>query len=228
MAAVFLVGWTPGTAAKVISLLGFTGDFAKPWTLLTYPFATVAIGQGILFLVFELIWFYIVGSSTEKTDGVKNYLLIFFGYTLLGSFVVGVGGGLLGADARLTDIWLPLSGITCLWCARNQSAQVRFLGVIPVSGKVLAVITAASNLLIFGSGAPLLGVLALAPCVAGWLHGTSATMKSRKQVVSGRGQKAQNPEEFDKFLGQVRSKEKERQEKERLRRLLEGGSSEEE
>jgi len=229
MAAVFLIGWTPGTAGKVVELLGCDGSFAKPWTFLTYPFAAVAGGRGILFLVFELVWFYWIGTSTEKSDGVKNYLLAFFGYTLLSALSTAFVGSLLGFPNLLAGVWLPLSALTCLWCARNQTASIRLLGVIPVSGKILAVITAVGNLLMYGSGAPVLGVLAVLPCVVGWLHGSGVIFgKKQSMVVSGRGQKAQDPKEFDKFLGQVRSKEKERAEREKLRKLLEGGSSDSE
>jgi len=226
MFVTFVVAWVPSMSTGVVEWLGCNGTFVKPWTFLTYPFATTGSGAGIIFDALQWFWLFWIGSSIEKSDGWKGLLLSFFGYTLLAGLLTAACGRLTGPPVLLVGPWLPISALTCVWAGRNPAAIIRLMMVIPVNGKILAVVTAATDLFIYGAGAPFIGVLAALACVVGWFHGTGAILARReKPVVSGRGQRAQNPKEFDQFMTQVRAREKEREERERLRRLLEGGPS---
>ena len=222
----FVLAWIPSMSHGVVTWMGCDGSLAKPWTFLTYPFAWNGEGSGIIFLAFEWFWFYWIGTSLESSDGWNGLLLAFFGYTLLAGLLTALCGHLLGWHGILLGAWLPVSALTCVWAGRNPKMEIRLMMFIPVSGKILAILTAAANLFIYGTGFPLVGALAALPCVVGWLHGSGVLLGRRKTtVVSGRGNRAQSPQEFERFISQVRLKEKEREERDRLRRILEDGPS---
>jgi hypothetical protein len=227
MFVMFVVAWIPTMTRSVVEWLACDGTLNKPWTYLTYPFAWNGDGTGFVWLALGWLWLYWIGTSIEASDGWKGLLLTFFGYTLLAGFLTAFCGHLAGWPGTLFGAWLPISAMTCIWAGRNPAAIVRLMMCIPVSGKVLAVITAAIDLFLYGTGYPVVGLLAALSCLVGWLHGTGAIFRKRKPtIVSGRGHRAQSQAEFESFITQVRSKEKEREERERLRKLLEGGPSE--
>jgi hypothetical protein len=178
-------------------------------------------------MAFAWLWLYWVGSSIERTDGPLGLVKAFFGFTVLASVLVAPASLAMGRPVLLAGGWLPVSALTCVWCARNPTATIRLMAVIPVSGKVLAVITAVTTLIVYGSGAPVAGLLATVPCAVGWAVGGGRIGRRRTgTIVSGRGNRAQSPQEFDRFISQVRKREQEREERERLRKLFEDGPSE--
>ena len=82
--------------------------------------------------------------------------------------------------------------------------------------------TAVFDFFTFGHGMPLVGVMAVVSCGAAFVHGSGFRFSTKKKpVVSGRGNRAQSQKEFEGFIDKVRTREKERDERERLRRLFE-------
>lgn len=220
MVLVFLVAWFPGMERLAVTL-SCNGSLDRLWSFLTYPFAPGVVG-GLVFLVLEWAWLYWIGSSLEKSEGTRAFGVQFLGSTLAGSLLTALGSFLAANPVSIAGPWLPVAALTCLWCARNPSVTVRLMMVIPASTKVLAVVTAVVTVLFYGNGAPLVGVFAALPCALAWLYGSRKLVPAKRQVVTGRGP-SRSPAEFDKFMESVRSKEKERREQERLRKLLEGG-----
>lgn len=223
MAAAFLVAWGSGSTAGIVQALACDGSLQRWYTYLTYPLAPGTAGGGILFLVLEWLWLYWIGTSLETSEGVKRFALVFVGCVLAGSVFLALGAFLLKLQIGLSGPLVPISALTCVWCARNQQARILLMMIVPVSGRILAVVTTVLTVVMYGSGSPLLGLFAALPCALGWFYGLGALIPRRKPVVTGRGP-AQSSAEFDKFVQKVRVKEKERDERERLRKLLESSS----
>lgn len=222
----FLIAWGSGFDPRVLSSLVCDGSLNRFYTFLIYPLAPTEMGAGVLFLVLEWLWLYWIGTSLEREEGAGRMAAIYAVSILVGSISMVLGGVLLNRQIAVGGPLLPVSALTCLWGARNQNARVMLMMVVPVSGKILAIVTAVLAVIAYGSGAPLLGLFALIPCALGWFFGIGAFRKRAKTVVTGRGP-ARSTEEFDQFVEKVRAKEKERKDQERLRKLLEAPPTDE-
>ena len=110
-----------------------------------------------------------------------------------------------------------------LWCARNQTTTIMLYGIIPLTGKWLAIIDVIIVILIYGNGYPLLGVFAAAPLVLAYLYALERLpglgyQVTRQEVQATRAQARYN----ESYYEEVRKREQEREERERLRKLFEG------
>ncbi|MBS1715635.1 MAG: hypothetical protein JST30_15000 [Armatimonadetes bacterium] len=223
-AVAFFVNW--GTGQSLVPWLDCAGDFSRPWTLLTYSVVPLGSPREFLWMFFGLWFLYGVGTSLERTSGVKGLLGVYFGYSLasavLGSLVAkGVGLPLL-----LTGPWIPIAALVCLWAGQGPTQEIRLMGIVPLQARWFALLTAVALVVCYGAQSPLIGAAVAAPCLAAWFQGAGTLFAPRRRaVVSGRGQRAQSGEEFDAFMTKVKEKEREREERERLRKLLEGSVS---
>ena len=124
--------------------------------------------------------------------------------------------------------WLPISALTVIWAARNQSAQLRLYGLIPMSGRLLAVITVVMDIFMLGSQSPVIGVVATLPLGLWWLFGNnqipfaSFSGESISKRLTDRPVMRGTQVYDQKYYDDVKDREIEREEKERLRRLFEG------
>lgn len=221
-------------AASFVQLLAFQADaaLARPWSFLTYPFAILQPGSAFFFLLLSGLWLYQMGSAVERDLGAQRYLGVFFGFALLGSLAVWLFSGLAPRAGALYGGLLPVGALTMIWAARNSHAQVMFFGLVPVTAKVLAAITAGIVFFGIGSMHPIYGLAALLPLALAWFWALDR-LPLRYPV----GGSTYNPARVDRKLiareeardreyrNRVREKEKEREERERLRRLFESSLS---
>lgn len=223
---VFLINWfTVANGAPLYRALALeTGAFAsKPWTLLTFG---VNNSPAAIFAVFcTLLWLFMVGGQVERELGLRNYLLSFFGFGALGGLFV-LGAAAVASPIVLAGTAIPLGAITMLWGARNRSQTIMFFGIIPMSALVLCVVTGAMVFLSLGFGNPLAGVAGVLPLVLAWFW-ASDKLPVRYPVASftssGMSAKEKKREQarFNAYMEDVRAKEQERREKDRLRELFE-------
>ena len=76
--------------------LAFYSNWSQPWGLATYPFSLSGFGLSIIAFLFELWWFFWVGSSAERDLGTQKFVGVFFGSTVLAGIFLGVGLNILG------------------------------------------------------------------------------------------------------------------------------------
>lgn len=226
----FLLAWF-GMRSVFGDLLAFSSDQAlsRPWTLLTYPFASVGDGRGLIFFLFLLLWLWWVGSTLERSLGRSFYLATFGVLTLLGSLSMLVGGLLTGAGAVLLGPGLVVAALTMIWCAKFPEATIMLFMVVPFKGKWLAILTAALTLFGYGTGAPLLGAFALIPLALGWLFGAGKLpigTPSRGPSRVSKSEQKKKEVEHRSYMDSIRKKQKDREERERLRKLFESSISE--
>ncbi|MCW5936670.1 MAG: hypothetical protein KIT11_05125 [Fimbriimonadaceae bacterium] len=225
LAVGFVLGWIPSVGQQWGSAVIFDGSLSRPWTLLTYPFGGLG---GALSYIFAGLWLHGVGRYIEEREGSGRLLFFFFGLALVASLGIALAALSGIRPALLGDPWIPIAGLTCIWAAREPDQPIRFMFVLQLAAKWVALVAAVLIFFGYGAGAPLIGVLAVLPCVVGWFYGRgNLRLPARDRMVStGRGP-AQSPKEFDAYINKVKDRERERDERERLRRLLESSVSEE-
>ena len=219
----FFISWFSLKNLSLATFFACTGNLAKPWTFLVYPLGSSGFGQEFPYLILEAFWLYMIGSELESAWNWKKFLASFFVYGLASALICTLLGYFTSGQFALLGAWIPISGLTCAWAARNPMQVVRFMMVFPIQARFLALITALSDLFIYGTGNPLMGLGAASACVLGWFQGKGAfDLKNQKTVSGSRGGKAQTQREFESFIDNVNSRKKEREERDRLRKLLEG------
>jgi len=204
------------------------------WTFVTYPWAYMPLGNGLslMFFAFLMFWLIQVGMSVEREMGTARFAALWFGATLLAGMVM-IGGGTIGhIPVGLAAPYLPESAITVVWCVRNRNTSILLYGFIPVTGFWLGWATAVINVLLYGAGNPVLGILSCVhlaiayffaadkipflPYAAsgGYQHGRR--IKPNEKEATTRGQVRYDQTYFD----EVKRRETERAEQERLKKLF--------
>lgn len=229
IALCYVIAWLGSTLALVQNLGLLTATAGqRPWTFLTYPWAQAGLGGDVLWFILGLAWLYWFGTPVERDHGSGKFALIFGLATVLGGISIWLGTMLLKADYGLFGAFLPDSVITVLWAARNANKPICFWG-ITIPGIWIGVLSTVLVLFSIGAGMPMLGLFALIPVVLAWLYGlnklpiaygtgrTGSTRFMNNLDNAGRGVKTQNKAYFD----EVRKREQERQERDKLRDLFE-------
>lgn len=221
----FLLSWIPSVGEVLRYWLAFDPARVLPWTPITYPFVTDGNGGGILFFILGMLWWYWVGSGLERTTGPWGLLLNFLAASFLEALMC-LFASMLGMRAGLMGQFLPVSFMTVAFCARDPESQIQFWGIIPVKYKILALITGLIVVFGFGTGQPILGLMVGAPLVLAWFYGAGKLpVTLAGSSVDRNIDKRRENKEFDEFMTKVKSKEKEREERDRLRKLFEDSMS---
>lgn len=225
LAAAFLAAWLMANGQTMESL-AFLAAPLRLWTFLTYPLAFPPGGGGFLYLVLECFWLFMIGTQLERWLRPAGLLVSFFGYAALSAALAWLVHLTSGADFVLSGPLLPVASLTCVWAGRNPDSPILLFGIIPLAAKWIALLLALGALFAYGIGAPAVGVAVALPCLLAWFQGRRrvSLFERQKTVVTGRGQRAKSETEFDAFMKKVKDKEKERDEREKLRKLLESGT----
>ncbi|MGI4792064.1 MAG: DUF1751 domain-containing protein, partial [Janthinobacterium lividum] len=114
-----------------------TNFFHAPWTLVTYPL--VSAPPFALMLTVTWVFFWLSGSSLERSWGSPRYAIFFFAVTLFSSLSLLLGGLLLHQDILpLNDLFLPLTGLIVAFCMLNMEQKITVY-FFPVKAKYLAI-----------------------------------------------------------------------------------------
>lgn len=203
--------------------------FSRPWTLLTYPWAYSPFTDGLslMFFFFMLIWLYSVGPGLEREMGSGRFAAFWGFFTLIPAILMSLVGGF----ALYGGPFIPEAAVTIAWCFRNRGQSIALYGVLPVPAPWLAAITAFSTLMVHGAQNPLFGIAATAPLALAMLFaqnklpiafggGRTSGGGFRQQKVKVHANRAQA--QYDEsYYDDVLRREKERDERERLRKLFE-------
>ncbi|AIE85638.1 hypothetical protein OP10G_2270 [Fimbriimonas ginsengisoli Gsoil 348] len=221
-----VLGFAQGRGLESIALYGDWWN--RPWTLVTYPWAFMPFqtGMGILGMVFLVMWVMWVGASLEREMGSGRFALFLLAMTVIPGLVLGLASLASKENVLVAQPWLPIEGITVAWCTRNPSAVIHIFGVLPVSGKWLGWLTVVGTFLTLGSTNPMFGVLACVHLALAWAYvsgklpiryrGEGVFQVKKKPSHATRAQAQYDESYYD----EVRKREKERSERERLRQLL--------
>ena len=211
-----LAGWlTQGRSTVPLALAG-----NQPWGLLTYPWAYSPLTSsfGLIFLLFSMMWLVTYGGAVERDLSTPRFAVFWILATLLPGLVA------LVLRLPLDGPWLPIAALVVAWCARNRGAALNFWG-IPLSSSVLAAIVAGTVVFSYGAGNPLFGLFMALPLGVAWAFGGgllptaySGSSSKRRKESTVRGGTVYDK----KYFEDVKAREIEREEQERLRKLFEG------
>ena len=208
--------------------LAFTPDLSKPWTLLTYPFS-VLVGRVFWFAI--ALWVtYQFMSDLERRLGAWGMALFFFAVTLLGGFGFFIGLQLFPTPSTVLSLNLPLEVVVFTWSLTNAGGQIMLFAVIPVPTRVLMWLCVAAVVIEHGWGSPFVGLFAALPLLVAWLYATDRIPFMRFGAVpdlTPKKEQKRDNRQFDSYMSDIKSRERERAEKERLRKMFESSLSDE-
>lgn len=192
----------------------------RPWSVLTYPLAYSGLGGpfALLCFIFLIIWVFWIGGFLERDAGIGKAALFWTGMTVLPALLLGLGMRLSGEGTFVFGPFLPVSAVSVYWGVRNKEAVVMLWGILPLKGIYIAALAVAGTFFVWASPVWWLGFFAVAHTGLAWwiaqkglLRAPAIPKKTKAQV-----------EREERFEEDVRRRKRERDEQERLRRLLEG------
>jgi len=230
--AVFLLYFFTGQGAGLIGRwVPFYASawYFRPWTWFTYPFLEFPS----LFVLLTLWVLYSLGGMLERSWGSLNYAVVFFALTAISALAFVPAFYLFGMAVPLQGLGLPLTALITAWASLDPEMEVSYWGV-PVKTKLIAAIVVAFQYFSFGlSGmGPLAALFSLAGPAAAYLYvrkmprlnldpgslrpgGRRAPSRPRPLL------REESPEERERAGGfNPFRRRQEREEMERLRRLL--------
>lgn len=186
----------------------------RPWSVLTYPLAYDP--NSIISILFSGLWLWGVGHSLENELGSRRLALFFGAATALAALCLWVGALGLDRPGVMSTAWTPVAALTVAWGTRNPSAEVRFMFVLPLTGKWLAWLAAA---LVFFGTTPQLAIFAALPLLGAYFYASNRIAWLPWAGASRRPER-KSQAKFLKFQDEVNRRARERAERERLKNLL--------
>lgn len=191
---------------------------AKPWTILTWVLCGGAMGP--IGLLCAGVWFYGIGGIVEREMNSRRYAVFCLAVTLVTSLLVGVAA-LLGIAAMLSGAWVLLVAITVAWATRHPEQPITFMLVLPLKARWLAWISVG---LLFFAASPELAPFLIVPQglvvlfasnrIPGLRYQEMAVFTSPKPTARERAREK-------RFLDDVKRRETDRAERDRLRQIFE-------
>lgn len=222
LAAMFLLEWLAhfGSAA----LLAFrVGEGSSPFTAFTYPFASAGDGNALLNVIFSCLWLWQVGGQIESEIGSQRFAALWVIGSVMPALFLKLASLMLPYAGVLAGAWLPLAALTVVWASRNPNAVVRFNLIIPIQAKWLGVLTVLLVLFAMGNGNPLIGVVACLHLAFAWAYASGRfPFLPYGRATIGASRVAHKADLMSPaYYDEVRRREQEREERDRLRRLFE-------
>lgn len=228
------VGWFSLTL--IAAIVGFFGNGItsrlfgwsaahsdRIWGVVTYPFAlTLPPGLGIIFFIFLLMWILQMGGSVERDLGTVRYAIFWVVMTVLAALLVTVGGLVTKVDGGAEGPLLTLAAVSVAWCTRHATAPMSFWG-IPIQARWIGWLMVAFAFTTYGFANPILGAFACLHLGVAHLFAANRIpgLEYSAPIYKAKPSKAAR-ERDAKYFDEVRAREQERQERERLRKLFEG------
>jgi len=198
----------------------------QPWSLLTYPFAYVGVGDigQLLWFLLLIAWLFMAGASLERQIGTPRYAVLWFAMTALPALILWAGMLLTGRGIVIHGPYLPVAAISVIWATRNQNAAVSLMGILPLTGKWIGWIVVAGTFFNYGGGNPILGVFAILHLAIAYAYADNKIpfLQFSRPVSNHHKPSKEQIERENAYFDEVRRREKERDERERLRKLFEG------
>lgn len=194
----------------------------SPWSIFTYTFSAPATGDWAIGILFAALWLWGMGASVERDIGAGRFVAFFFIMTTLGALAYFIGFLLLGPTSARPFIgpFMAIAAVTVVWGTRNPTACVQLMFVLPITGKWLAWVSAA--LVFLSTDSRTLAIFACVPLILAWAFAAEKlpipyrAVPRDRRVRGGVG----SPRE-SAYFDEVRKREQDRKERERLRKLFE-------
>ena len=199
--------------------------YLRPWTWFTYPFLELPS----FWILITLYVLYSMGGMLERSWASANFAALFFAFTGVGALGFVPAYYLLGKPVVLVGLSLPLVALITAWAAMEPELEVSFWGII-VKAKFLAAVWVA--LIYFQMGMaydPITALFSLAAPAAAFFYVRKLPRlnldvrfrPARREPLlrEDRPRRERPPRESVPGQNPLRRRQ-EREEMERLRRLL--------
>lgn len=188
-----------------------------PWTFLSYPLFPAG---GLLAVLLGGWWLWGIGGIVERELGSLRYLAMIVLVTVLAPIFMWLGSMAMKLDGTLAGYWMILPTVTVAWATRHPSDNVLFMLMLPIQARWIGLI---SVLFVFFGSPPQLAPFAVCPLALVWAFADNRLPISYGSSAARKGARSRSGPIDDSFLSDVYHREKEREERERLRKLFEGG-----
>lgn len=191
-----------------------------PWGILTYPMVALG-GWELLYTVLSALWLYFCAGWLELKLGTRSLLI----HALVFTVFFGVCAIAL-QQANLGDMYpgpfMLVAALTVLMAAYVPEMVIRLCGILPIKMLYIGLLSTAMVFFYNGDINRIGGILLTIPIGLIWLYGMGKlhVPSPKKQT-----ERAKN-RDFDQFYSKVRTREKEREEREKLRKLFESSYGE--
>ena len=222
----FLASWL--SQDQLFRALAFESRvaLAEPWRIFTWFLAITRFD--IIGTLFSALWMYWIGTTVERELGTGRFVAFFAAMILIPTALIWLGLSMLNNTGVLSSPYLPIAGITVAWATRNPLSQVMMMMVIPVQARWIGWLVAILVFFGYGAtfGAPLMGAFAAAHLALAYAYASNKLKFmpwGRATYVDKDAQKRMKweREKDEKYFDDVRRREMEREERERLRKLFE-------
>jgi hypothetical protein len=168
-----------------------------------------------------------VGVQVESELSGPKYAFVLGLFTILCPLFIWIGSLITRQAGWMAGPWVTVEGVTIVWATRYPEAVCRLFGIFPIKAKYLGWLGAA---IIFFSATPVLAIFLAVPLIGIWAFAANklpfvAYGKPKDDRPTSRYRK--HWKEDENYFSDVKRREKEREERERLRKLFEGGSGDE-
>lgn len=215
--------------AGYVSLALLPGWQGHPWSILTYPWASIPLFQptDVVWLALEIYFIYWFGGAVEREMGSVRYAIWVAGLIVLAGVCTGLGGQVSDVDWIVVGPWLLSAALVVCWCNRNRNASIRLWMVLPLPSRWLGWLVVASVFLSYVRPSPIVGVFACLHLILAWAY--SSDKLHPLEFAAARPYRPTKPQEpirmggvtyDEKYYEDVKRREKERLEQERLKKLL--------
>jgi len=203
-----------------------------PWAMLTYPWASIPVAQptDLVWVAVEMYFIYWFGGAIEREMGSAKYAIWVAVTIVLAGVCTGLGGQIANVDWAVIGPWLPSAALVVCWCNRNRNASLRVWMVLPLPSRWLGWLIGAAVFLTYIRPSPIVGAFACLHLVVAWAYASDKLPfdfgDARPRSRAYRPTKPQEPIRMggvtydEKYYDDVKRREKERLEQERLKKLL--------
>jgi membrane associated rhomboid family serine protease len=209
----FVLKW--GGVVKTSLFFSPDGWQAAPWGWVTYPLEPTG---GFLGIFFACLWLFQCGSMVERDLGALKYGLTILVLGTLSAICVFVGYLVMQQAQPLAGPYLWLAFVTIMWATRGPLNTVLMFGLIPIQARWLGWLSA--GLVFFGTS-PQLALFSAIPLILAWAFASDKLPIAYGAPRPKKKQYAKNVRENDEYFAEADRRTKEREERERLRKLFE-------
>lgn len=207
------------TSSGVPALFG--SQLETPWGILTYPLAYPFAGSRFIAVIFTLLWIYYAYTALESTLGRWGVIWHFVAFQVLFGLFGFLAESLLASDYALFGPFIPAEALVILWAAVAPNSTISLFGVLPVKMLYIGLISTGTILFFEGALNPMIGVIMVIPAAIVWLYGLGKLPGLAPGSIRPRRSTKKQNKEWDSYYSKVKTRQKEREERERLKKLFE-------
>lgn len=213
----------PALGPNAIASMAFDAHwYEHPWSLFTYSFIFPGGIGNLIGLFFLAYWGILIGGMVEREMSSRRYAIFIAAVALGSPLILWLGAMLFQSPISIFGPFFIDAAVAVAWGTRFATLEIRLFGFFPLQARVIGWLFTIGLYFVYGMANPVLGTFALLPLLAVWAFAENklpfafGPRMVERTKAAGRGVIQYDEQYYD----EVRKREQERAEKERLRKLL--------